>query len=138
MPGLCSPALVSWERYFVRKLSAAKGDHAAGRRTPQVVGLRLGSWRRPGLLVPSGTRQLRARAVVLRAGACMEWHSNGGAEELLVALQGAVQVEVRRGGRCRRRRLGAGQTLFLPMRTPHRVVNASKRIARYVYVRGLR
>ncbi len=91
--------------------------------------------------MPEEARVLRARAVTLRPGAAVEWHTTGEREELLVAVGGSVDVEAqddwpagRRGLRLRRVRLKAGSCLFLPQGTRHRVVNRSPRLARYLYV----
>jgi len=63
----------------------------------------------------------------------MPWHSTERREELLLGLAGCVRVEYGKA-RARRMTLAAGQALFLPPGTRHRVVNASARPARYVYV----
>ena len=89
---------------------------------------------RGGLLTPWDARVLRARSVMLRAGAVMEWHTTGAREELLIAIAGAVEVETEGGGRRRRRRLLGGACCFLPQETVHRVVNRSRRLAHYLYV----
>ncbi len=65
----------------------------------------------------------------------MEWHSTRAREELLLALRGAVRVEVRGpSGAVRRRLLKAGQCAWLPARTLHRVINRGTRRAHYLYV----
>ena len=65
----------------------------------------------------------------------MDWHTTGGREELLIIMQGQVIVQTRRG-RSRRIALAAGRTLFIPPQTAHRVVNAQRAPARYIYVTG--
>ena len=85
--------------------------------------------------MPPTARGLRARSVVLGRGQMMEWHSTRTREELLIALSGAVNVEVASpASRRRRTRLIAGQCAFLPRETMHRVVNDSKTKAHYMYV----
>ena len=91
------------------------------------------SLRRPGRLTPPPARILRARSVQLSPAGSMDWHSTRNREELLIALHGVMRLEVLpRGGLT----LRAGESTFLPPRTRHRVVNRSRRIARYVYVTG--
>ena len=86
--------------------------------------------------MPRRTAGLRAGAVVLRPGEVMDWHSTKSREELLIALGGLVHVEVERLPRAAPRRipLKNGTCLFLPPQTLHRVVNASTKPGRYVYV----
>lgn len=91
------------------------------------------SFRRPGRLVPAAAQGLRARCVRLRGGGFMPWHSTRDREELLLALRGLLHVEIRRS-RILRRILRAGQCLFLPPRTEHRVVNRATTGAVYLYV----
>ena len=94
------------------------------------------SWRVAGRLVPP-TARLHSRAVLLRRGARMAWHSTGAREEVLIAVAGAVLVERRSSdGRVRRLPLRAGEALFLPRQTAHQVRNAGARAARYIYVTG--
>ena len=62
----------------------------------------------------------------------MDWHSTKEREELLVMLEGRVQLELQTS----RMSLRAGQCAWLPPRTLHRVVNRSTTPARYVYVTG--
>ena len=96
------------------------------------------SYRRPGRLMPRSERGLRARSVRLAAGTAMPWHSTEEREELLLVLEGRVRLDVRApGGRVRPRTMREGSCAFLPVRTPHHVVNPSGRAARYVYVTGL-
>lgn len=68
----------------------------------------------------------------------MEWHSTRTREEFLIALGGRVHVEVlmarKRPVRRRRIPLHAGECLYLPRHTRHRVLNASRAPARYLYV----
>lgn len=78
----------------------------------------------------------------------MAWHTTGSREELLIVVRGGVVVETRlpahgslptQAGadrRLRRQVLRGGQTLFLPPRVEHQVVNATRRAARYIYVTG--
>ncbi len=68
----------------------------------------------------------------------MDWHSTEAREELLLAMAGAVELQIRSRSTVRRRALRAGQCAFLPARTRHRVVNRSRTPARYVYVTGAR
>lgn len=91
------------------------------------------SFRKPGRLILSRPRGLRARAVRLMPGRVMEWHTTGEREELLLGVAGRVRIDV---GTRRRIVLGAGQSLFLPRGTRHRVVNASRAAGVYVYVTG--
>lgn len=78
---------------------------------------------------------MRAGAVVLRPGNIMDWHSTKSREELLITLQGLVQVEVKRPHRTPRRvPLKNGACLLLPPHTWHRVVNAAKKSAHYLYI----
>ena len=85
--------------------------------------------------MPRRAAGLRAGAVVLQPGKVMDWHSTKSREELLIALQGLVQVEVQRPHRTPRRiPLKNGACLWLPPRTRHRVVNAAKKPARYLYI----
>lgn len=92
---------------------------------------------RPGRLTPAKHRGLRARAVSLPPGGVMPWHSTRQREELLLVLQAAVCVDlVRPGQRIRAQQVQAGQSLWLPAQTIHRVVNTGHRRARYVYVTG--
>jgi len=69
----------------------------------------------------------------------MDWHSTRAREELLIALDGRIRVEVltsRRAAAPRTRQipLNAGECLYLPRRTQHRVLNMSRTPARYLYV----
>jgi mannose-6-phosphate isomerase-like protein (cupin superfamily) len=97
--------------------------------------LEVRSYRRAGRLTPLGATGLRAGAVTLRPGGVVGWHSTRQREELLIALSGRIQVEIRE----RRRKplrlvLNAGSCAVLPRATPHRVVNRSTRNAHYLYV----
>jgi mannose-6-phosphate isomerase-like protein (cupin superfamily) len=79
--------------------------------------------------------------VVLKPGGVMDWHSTRTREELLIAFEGRLRVEVqssgkRRGQRVRRMTVNGGQCVFLPRRTVHRVVNQSRKRANYLYVTG--
>ena len=90
---------------------------------------------RAGRVVPTGAAALKASVVVLAPTREMGWHSTREREELLVALRGRMDVEWRPvPHRARRVRLAAGQCLFLPAHTLHRVVNRSALDARYLYV----
>ena len=91
---------------------------------------------RAGRLVPRDARGLRARAVVLGRGGVMAWHSTRLREELLIALSGTMRVEIepQAKGRARSLILKAGECVFLPRATVHRVVNRSTAMARYLYV----
>ncbi len=69
----------------------------------------------------------------------MDWHSTRTREEFLIALGGRVHVEVlmaRKRLAVRRQRipLHAGECLYLPPHTRHRVLNVSRAPARYIYV----
>ncbi len=72
----------------------------------------------------------------LRPGARMDWHTTGSREELLILVQGGVVVETRAARRLHRQAVSVGETLFLPPRVEHQVVNAGRRAARYIYVTG--
>jgi quercetin dioxygenase-like cupin family protein len=98
---------------------------------------------RAGRVVPAEARFLKARVVRLARGGAMPRHSTQRREELLVALEGAVEVDVevrapagrgRSAPAIRRVPLAAGQTLFLPSATPHGVRNVGAGTARYLYV----
>ena len=94
----------------------------------------IASLQRAGHVIPRRANRLRAAVVVLKPGASMDWHSTGSREELLIALAGRVQVEVRTVSRRRRAGLRVGQCVFLPQGTRHCVVNRSASKARYLYV----
>ena len=69
----------------------------------------------------------------------MDWHSTQAREELLIALGGRVRVEILTSHRqptlrIRRIPLAAGECLYLPCHTQHRVLNLSTARARYIYV----
>ena len=69
----------------------------------------------------------------------MDWHSTRAREELLIALDGRLRVEVLASDRTPAPRarpipLKAGECLFLPRHTQHRVLNMSRSPARYIYV----
>jgi len=91
------------------------------------------SYLRPGRLAPQA-RSLRARAVTLAPGGVMDWHSTEAREELVIALAGCVVLEVASASRRIGRLLRQGWCAFVPARTRHRVVNRSRRRARYLYV----
>ncbi len=95
------------------------------------------SYQRPRRIVPLTARGLKGRCVVLEPGSTMEWHSTGAREELLIAWQGRVRLEVRlTRGRVSRIRVRAGHCPFLPTATMHRVVNDTSSPAAYLYVTG--
>ena len=97
--------------------------------------IRVTSFRKEGRVVPKRARGLRAGSVVLRPGGMMDWHSNGAREELLIALAGRIRIELRSSfRRSRRLALAAGHCALLPSRTLHRVINRSRRLAKYLYV----
>ena len=97
--------------------------------------LRVVSYRREGPLGPRRAGGLRAGAVRLGPGEVMDWHSTRDRQELVIMLSGNARVDTRRSARrARRLTLRAGQCAFLPSRTLHRVVNASKADVRYLYV----
>ena len=95
------------------------------------------SFHRPGRLILAPKNGLRARSVRLWPGNCMDWHSTGEREELLLVIHGevAVSIELARG-KTQNKPLKAGQGVFLPAATRHRVANSSRRVSRYVYVTG--
>ena len=94
------------------------------------------SSRRPGKLLPSQAKRLRGRSLALKPGRAMAWHSTGSREELLMILTGRLQLELRaRTGR-RALALVAGQCAFIPQDVVHRMVNRSRRPARYLYLTG--
>ena len=65
----------------------------------------------------------------------MDWHSTRSREEILIALAGRVSLEVQSAAHVTRRiPLRAGQCVFLPTQTLHRVVNRSRAKAQYLYV----
>jgi quercetin dioxygenase-like cupin family protein len=93
------------------------------------------SYRTAGRLVPPSARGLRSRTVALKPGGVMDWHTTDAREELIVVFNGRVMVEVETRAAVRRSvALRAGQSLFLPSHTPHRVVNRSCAAATYLYV----
>ena len=96
--------------------------------------IRLGTVRKAGRLLPRRAAGLRGGVVVLRPGEVMPWHSTKSREELLIALQGSLQVETQRSRRVRRIPLRNGQWLLLPRQTLHCVVNTSTKSARYLYL----
>ena len=95
----------------------------------------MASYALAGRVVPRAAKGLRAGSVILRTGEVMGWHSTGSREELLIALEGRVQVEAQASHRSVRSvSLRSGSCLFLPEATWHRVVNRSAAAARYLYV----
>ena len=94
------------------------------------------SWVKPGRLVPPSAKRLRSRSIRLAPGQEMPWHSTDRREELLVMLEGVVDLERRMSiaSRTLRVSLRAGHCAYLPSGTPHRLVNRSRRRARYLYV----
>lgn len=92
---------------------------------------------RAGRLTPAKNRGLRARVVILAPRGIMPWHSTRRREELLLVLRGALRVEwVQPRQQIIAQPLRAGHALWLPAQTIHRVVNAARRKARYIYVTG--
>lgn len=103
------------------------------------MSVRQASYRRAGWLILRRSRGLRAGSVKLRRGQVMAWHSTRSREELLIAVQGRVCVEVLAGAsrpRPRRVLLSTGECLWLSTDTRHRVVNTSRSMAQYLYVTG--
>ena len=92
------------------------------------------SYRQAGRLVWRTNRGLRAGSVILRRDEAMEWHSTRHREELLILLTGRVRIDVDASAQITRWSLRAGECAFIPPETPHRVVNRSRTIARYLYV----
>ena len=67
----------------------------------------------------------------------MAWHSTQRREELITVLAGRLWLETRGArSRARRRRVGKGQCAFIRAHTMHRLINATRATARYVYVTG--
>ena len=109
----------------------------AKRAKPLTAGWVRRRFTRPGKLVPPDTAHLKSRAMRLRSGGAVDWHTTGLREELLLAVDGRVEVELLVApDKIRRVTLEAGQSLFLPSQLTHRVINRSTRIAGYVYVTG--
>ena len=78
---------------------------------------------------------MKAGVVRLGSGQSMEWHSTNAREELLIALEGQVRLEVEASPQLIRRvTLKAGHCVFLPAHVLHRVINRSSHRARYLYV----
>ena len=98
------------------------------------AGVRRRSVHRAGRLAPPSAKGLRSAVVILKPGEVMDWHSTGAREELLIVLEGRVRVERRSRERVGAMALAAGQSLFLPFHTRHRVVNRSGTTARYIYI----
>ena len=94
------------------------------------------SWKKPGRLIPNPTG-LRARAVRLKPGRGMDWHTTADRQEILLALEGVIVVRYKSStGSERRMRLPAGRALFLPQGIEHCVQNFDADEALYVYVTG--
>jgi mannose-6-phosphate isomerase-like protein (cupin superfamily) len=93
------------------------------------------SYLRSGRLLPSTARRLRSRAMILKPGNAVAWHSTRQREELLLGVAGSVRIDYG-AGRPRSLTMAAGQCVFIPPGTPHRVVNASSTAAQYIYVVG--
>ncbi len=73
----------------------------------------------------------------LEPGEGVDWHTTGAREEVLILLVGAIRVELMPHRRPRTSlTLSAGRCAFLPRRVRHRVVNRSRRVARYLYITG--
>ena len=67
----------------------------------------------------------------------MAWHSTKRREELITVLAGWLWLETRATPhRTRRHRVRFGQGAFIPSHTMHRLINASRSAARYLYVTG--
>jgi len=64
----------------------------------------------------------------------MDWHSTQHREELILVLRGQVRLERQSGRRRQHVRVAAGQSILLPRRTLHRVVNVFRGTAQYVYI----
>ena len=94
------------------------------------------SFHRPGRLLPPSAKRLRGRAILLRPGQAVDWHSTGAREELMIVLAGTVRLELGRAGRPRATSLRAGRCAFVPSATIHRVVNRTTRNAQYLYITG--
>lgn len=107
--------------------------------------------RRPGRIVPVTAARLHGRVVILGPGQIMAWHSTGRREEVVMMISGTVRLEVREDARGKRvsaisptadavavvaSDLRRSQCVFLPQQTVHRLVNRSRRPARYLYVTG--
>lgn len=90
------------------------------------------SYHKPGRLVPTSARRLKGRAILLRSGEAVDWHSTRNREELILVFRGSVSLEMRNRGRALT--LSAGRAVFIPPRVWHRVVNRAARQAHYVYV----
>ena len=92
---------------------------------------------RPGRLILAPKKGLRARSVRLLPGARIDWHSTQDREELLLVIQGEVDLSVGRAmGKTQNRHLKQGQGIFLPKTTRHCVMNHSRRASQHVYVTG--
>jgi len=75
--------------------------------------------------------------MMLQPAEAVDWHSTHAREELLIALTGQMVLEIQsRAHRATRIVLRAGQCLFLPCQTEHRVINRSRANAHYLYVTG--
>ena len=94
------------------------------------------SLRRPGRIVPATAARLHGRLVILGPGRSVAWHSTGPREEVVIMIAGTARLEWLQAARLRRATLAAGHSAFLPRQTTHRVVNRSRRPARYVYLTG--
>ena len=73
--------------------------------------------------------------MILKPGNAVEWHSTRQREELLLGVAGSVRIDYG-DERTRSMIMAAGQCVFLPPGTPHRVVNVSSSAAHYIYVVG--
>lgn len=87
--------------------------------------------------MPSAACRLKGRSMRLKPGEGVEWHTTGAREEVLIILGGSIRLDLMppRGPRASRT-LSAGRCAFLPRRVRHRVVNRSRRVARYLYITG--
>ncbi|MBI2884660.1 MAG: cupin domain-containing protein [Candidatus Omnitrophica bacterium] len=91
------------------------------------------SVQRAGRIIPTAARHLRGRAVTLKPGDVMPWHSTGAREEVIIVLAGRLELRLADGAG-RTRRVAAHQCVFLPMRTRHSVFNAARAPVRYLYI----
>jgi quercetin dioxygenase-like cupin family protein len=100
-------------------------------------GIRKCRYLRPGRLILRPTDGLKARSVRLLGRTGIKRHTTGAREELILVVQGLIEVGVEQDSAfARRLKVKAGESLFLPARTFHRVLNAHRGISQYVYVTG--
>ena len=96
--------------------------------------VRTGTFLRPGRLTRPNAVHLRARAVQLTRNTIMPWHSTQERQELLLVITGAVRLQLKHARRIRTISLPEGRYALMPPHTWHQVLNASPRLARYVYM----